>query len=311
MDLEQKINNIIRVIVASLSFSLLESLKDKTSLKLTGVAFVVYAIFAALMLVIVASLLAPLETISASANPQLIINMIIGLYATLAIFIIPLAIILTVINYWMIGRALKVSKRKYAPLTVIKFIKFILLSLAIGIIAFFSLYNIKWLWMLVIGAALSIGGAIMIAIGNLTGIGLMVLGVFVIILYGIVILYNTLRLLIAEAIFVEGEGIINSLKKSWVITKGNGWELFFSRGVFIFVILIITGICLAPSFIYSFMYMASTMLGGNPSAMAGMNYLTDPGYLIAILPSYLASAYAILAGSWFTVGLYNVLTKKK
>lgn len=311
MDLEKKINNIVRVVITSLSFSLLGSLKDKTSLKYGGIIFVIYAVFGIAMLLSIANLFAPLLNMGADQNPQVIIGMLIGVYATLAIFIIPMALILIAISYLLIGRALKVSKRKYAPLTLVRYIKYLFLPLIGGIIAVLSLYNLKWLWMLVIGAALALGGTIMLAIGNLIGAALVSIGIIIILLYFIVVIYNSLRLSIGEAIFVEGEGVINALKKSWITTKGNGWELFFSVIALVFVLYVIILIFTIPAVIYSIIYMFSTMaIGSNPSPMAGIGYLSDPGYLIAILPSYLATAYVILVGNWFTVGLYNAITRK-
>ena len=295
-----------------LEFSLIGCLKDRTSLIYAGITFVIYSIFGIGMLVSISNLFTPLTTMGANANPQLVIGMLIGIYSMLAIYMIPLVLIFTLIGYLMIGRALKASKRKYMPLTVVRYIKYLFLPLVAGIIAGLSLYNIKWLWMLVVGLALILGGAVIAVMGNFLGGVLSAIGMLVLVLYFIVVLYNSLRLSIGEAIFVEGEGVINSLKKSWVITKGRVWTVVLISIILAIVLMVISMIFTIPSAAYSMMYMFSTIatVGTNPSTMPGIGYLSDPGYLIAILPSYLASAYAILVGSWFTVGLYNVLTKK-
>jgi len=51
-------------------------------------------------------------------------------------------------------------------------------------------------------------------------------GAFIVIVYGIVVVYNSLRLIVGEAIFVEREeSILKSLKESWIQTKGNLWDI--------------------------------------------------------------------------------------
>jgi hypothetical protein len=301
MNVEDAIEDIVR-------FSLVDCLKDKPSLILAGITFVVYSIFGIITMLAIANLFTPLANISPSTAPLAIVNVIVGVYITLAVYMIPMFLVMSIFGYLIIGRALKVSKNKHNSLTISRYIKFLILSIAAGIIAGLSLYNIKWLWMLVIGLALTLSGAIITTTGNLWGISLAGIGAAVLCIYVVVFIYNSIRLSISEAIFVEGEGIINSLKKSWVITKGNVLGIAVIIIILMIVLSLLSFVLSMPAIIYTYSFTASTITTGN--TLTGMGYLSDLGYLIAIWPTYIVSAYAILAGSWSVVGIYNVLTKK-
>jgi hypothetical protein len=302
MDMSKAITNMLQ-------FSMIDSLKDRQSLIYAGITFVVYIVFVIAMLYSMAGFIANLTGLNNSQDPTIILSTILGLYANMAIFIAPMVLILIGISYLMIGRALKASKRKYAPLTVVQYIKYLFLPLIGGLIAFLSLFNIKWLWLLVVGAAMILGGAIIAIVGGVIGWALTSIGVAVLLVYMIFVFYNSLRLYLADPIFVEGAGLLESMKKSWVLTKGNVWMIVLAILVLAIILMILSMVFAIPTIIYSVIF--AITVGSSSTQPAGIGIMTNPGYIIAVLPSYLISAYSILVGNWFVVSMYNTLTKKK
>ena len=115
------------------------------------------------------------------------------------------------IQYFVYSRALKLSGRKFVPFTFERFLRMIVLCLTSGFVALVSLFDLKMLWIAIVGIASLVVAMIFFvaSIGNpifaLFGILFIVISVLLFLAYYIVIVYNSLRLVLGVAFFIEKE----------------------------------------------------------------------------------------------------------
>ncbi len=294
-----------------LGFSLLDWFKDKEMLKYLVVLIVIYVVFSFGMLVMAVNSFSGIS--NNMTNPMEIIPILLGFYAMMGLILIPFIIVAVVASYLIIARGLKLSKKTSTRINLTRFVKYIILEIMSGLVATLSLFNVKYLLIGFVGFILTILGFIMLPLGisaiALAG-ALIGIGVLLLIAYCVIVVYNSIRLSVGEVIFVEGEkSIMKSLEKSWKITKGNVLNIFIAELVLAVILMIINFVVTIPAMAYSMIISIASVMGGQVSNMTGLGIMADPIYIMLLVPSFIVSAYFIVAGNLFIVGIYNSLKK--
>jgi hypothetical protein len=285
------------------SFCFVDWLRNKSMQKLFAIVFFIYAVMNYFSIGLTYLFFKDLgeQTIQ---NVFIVINYTITLLALM----IPFVLILTALTFLIIANGLRLEKKKSRKLDLITYIKFLFYSLVSGVVASFSLFNIKFLSIGLLGVLLFILGASFAFVSPPLAAILLMLGMLLLIGYGIIIVYNSLRLIVGQAIFVEREeSILKSLKESWIQTKGNLWDIVVTVIVLIVIIMVLSFISQIPLIIYSIILSISAYFS-QPANNIGV--LLDPGYLILMLPTILVSAYSIIVGALLIVFLYTETEKK-
>jgi len=181
--------------------------------------------------------------------------------------------------------ALEKIKVKPKKLTLMKFVRLLLLYVAGFIVAGLSLFRPKYLLVLV-------ASVVLIALGVIqTNYFLLALGVIASLGYLIVFTYNSLRIAFGEAIFLSREkGIIESLKESDNKTKGKLIELFIALIIINFISWVISAVFEA----------------------VGSSIVSLPDlYPVSVVFSLAAWPIITIIGSFYYVELFRALLKPK
>ncbi|MBI4053649.1 MAG: hypothetical protein HY394_06470 [Candidatus Diapherotrites archaeon] len=180
-----------------------------------------------------------------------------------------------------------------------KVLRFLLLSIAEGFVALFSLFKPKLLAILGVSLVLFVAGIIFAKTAGLIATLMIITGFVGLLVYVAVIIYNSYRLSVAVPIFFEtNAGIMSSLKQSWKITRGNVLNILIS-GIIVFVPLFVAAFVLdlvakAPA---GFMYASPASIN---AMLATMALSTIAGLIV--LPAQ------ILIETFFHVGIYRELS---
>jgi membrane-anchored glycerophosphoryl diester phosphodiesterase (GDPDase) len=141
-------------------------------------------------------------------------------------------------------------------------------------------------------------------IATLIGALLLVLAVLLFFGYILIVIYNGYRLILAMPIFVANKyGVLQCLKKSWDLTRGNVLSVFISVLIVSLMIFGVTYVISFPASIYSL------FLELNAANTATVVAAFDPIYLILLIPSQIISAVGIIVSTYVLIGLYDELDK--
>ncbi|MFA5357956.1 MAG: hypothetical protein WC308_03470 [archaeon] len=250
-----------------------------------------------------------------SPTASIIISTMANSIPILVVFVILNSLAVYFISYLVIARALKLRKKGSQKLSFMRLVKFFLLELFIFISAFLSLFNLKFIAILIAAILLFVIGAILATVTAHVTIGavLILLGILAWLLYLVVVVYNSVRLLLSNVAFVEKDiGIVAAAKESWKITQGNVSTVIIAWLVLIIISFIIGSISAIPATAYSIYYSGINVASDTTSSMATEIALTtDVGYMIAMIPAYVLSAFLSIASWFYLVSIYNGLKKGK
>ena len=120
----------------------------------------------------------------------------------------------------------------------------LLINGVLGVLAaLFSAFELKWLALLAVGLVLAGGAAFLLAGQNtILAIALGVLAGIALLGYGAILLRNFVRLSLSFGLYLQGSGIVESLKSSWGKTPGKALKIF---GLFLVAGIVIWAIILA------------------------------------------------------------------
>ncbi len=283
--------------------------KDKLMLKYLLVSIILFTLFSFGMLYFSLNFSLGLANNTITTSEE-VTSMLIAFYAGIAPLIIVMGLIAIFLSYLIIGRALNLCGRKSIKLNLVRFIKMILINIAQSIIAFLSLFNIKFLLIGVVGFILTVVGFIAMPIGLLAGVILTMIGVILSIIYFVIVIYNTIRLSLGEIIFVEKEeSMIRALKESWIVTKGNVWTIILVEIVVVVIASIISIVAEIPVMLYTIFQTVGSVVAG--STASEIMFLNDPLFYILYIPSFVVTGYLVVVGSSVFAMLYVVLSKGK
>jgi membrane-anchored glycerophosphoryl diester phosphodiesterase (GDPDase) len=260
------------------------------------------------------SLLYPAYSSAAPSSAE-IISAMVNAIPILAVFVILNSLAAYFIAYLTIARALKLKKRGAQKLSLTRLAKFLALEIFVFLGAFLSLFNLKFLLILIAAALLYIIGAVLATVTPYVFVGgaLVLVGTILLFAYFIVVVYNSIRLLLSPAAFVEKNiGIVAAAKESWKMTKGNVFNVIIAWLVLVVISFIIGFVSAVPATIYSIYYAsANSGAAAASSTAAELAITTDIGYMVAMIPSYIFSAFLSIAAWFYIVSIYTGLKKGK
>src|SRR3989338_4933702 len=159
----------------------------------------------------------------------------------------------------------------FAPpkLGFVKFIKLILLDILNFFIALLSVYNPRWLMVLILVFVLNF---IFTVLAPFPPIGYL-LTVYLV-LYGLVVFHNAFRLWFSRFVFLStDQGVVESSKTAWKVSRGRFWELFLGM-------LVLSIVCFLVYLVIS------TVIGLAVGAVAGVVLASALNALLQASPFY-------------------------
>ncbi|MFA5763791.1 MAG: hypothetical protein WC915_03175 [archaeon] len=268
--------------------------------------FVILAILEVIFAVILMSILNESISNFAQLNEtqiELAITTIISFYGSMMLFLIPFSLIVTFFSYKIIQEGLKLSKRKSIQLTFLRYLKFLLYPWFAFLAALFSIFDIRYLAIGIIGGLIFIIGGLTFLTNPALGIPIMILGFLLIFVYLIIVLINSIKLVLGQIIYVEKERtIFESLKESFIVTNGNVVNLILLGLILGIIVSLISGLVSLPSTIYVQMLIESNP---NPTFI-----FMDLIYQLLLIPAYIVAGYTIICGNLFTINIYSKIKSK-
>lgn len=295
-------------------FSFTGWLKDRGTLKYFLSLIIIFVLTTIAGNYLIYSLLYPAYS-SATPSSAEIVSAMINAIPVLAVFIILNSLAVYFIAYLVIARALKLKKNGAQKLSFIRLVKLLVLELFIFFSAFLSLFNPKFLMVLIAAIVLFIVGVVLVTVPGYFAVGgaLLVLGFVLLLAYFIVVAYNSIRLLLSTVAFVEKNlGIVGAAKESWKRAQGNVLNIAIAWLVLIVISFTISAVSAIPATIYSIYYSAVNSAASTVSSTAAeLAMTTDIGYMIAMIPTYIFSAFLSIAAWFYMVSIYTGIKKSK
>ncbi|VVB76329.1 Uncharacterised protein [uncultured archaeon] len=296
----------------AINFAFTGWMKSRAALKYFIVALILFIILNVALGSVAGSLFGSLSN-AASMSPGEALGMVGYFFLYVAVFVVLYWLISGFIAYFMLGSALREIKRKPVEFSAGRYVRFLGLMIANCLSVVFSLFKLKFLWVLISGIVLAIVGGVLAAAGVSFGsnVAMIILGALLVVVafilficYAVIMVYNAMRLLIGEMIFVEKEqGIWKSLKASWDITGKNALNIFVVMFVVAIVVMILSFILSAPSMIYQFSVIGMT--GGT----GALKLMSDPTYLGLSALTNIVQAFAVMVQAFAIAGIYTQISK--
>ncbi|MBN2067257.1 MAG: hypothetical protein JW744_02205 [Candidatus Diapherotrites archaeon] len=173
------------------------------------------------------------------------------LFVVIAAFLYLLLILATLyIEALVLVRALRAAELPVAPFSLTRFVYLAFLYIVTFLAAFFSWFNKIFLSILASAAVLFVLSIVFIAArANLMGFFFLALSFLLFIVYCVVLIYNSLRLSQATAIFLtKGTGIVEAIKESWSLTQGRVLSIFLASllvGVVGYIVVVLATLLVA------------------------------------------------------------------
>lgn len=253
------------------------------------------------------------STLQVATPDQLMPAMSNLLFSFITFFAILFFILLVylIITYLTINRSLEITKRKTIPLGIINFIKFCIMYLFYFVAVTFSLFNLKFLLILIAGLIFFTIGVILLLTDAIIGGILILFSLIFFLAYYIVIIYNSFRLYFIEPIFLETGEMVNTLKKCWKLTKEKVADLFIVIILIIIIYMTLYFVLDLPSMIYSFLVGFGTAISTIGSQQTNISLSTDPIYLLLQLPTAILMGVYLVFINNFLVVIYDFISKKQ
>jgi len=304
---------------AFLNFSFVSWLKDKQALKYLALLSVFTIIFS-----IVSSFVSYNFTtalLSLQGTPSAVINAFFGLLSVATVIGLIYFVIIYIIQYFIFAKALGSANLTAEKISVMRLVRLIILDIASVLVALLSMFNLKFLWIVIAAIVLFVGGIVLAAAGYSSGAmaltasggALAVIGIILTIVYLAVVVYNSIRLSMGTAVFIEKErSIMDCLRISWEKTDGKVWEIIAAWVVVVVIMVVISFVASIPAMIYAFIVgFTSALRGVTDSQMIQLALSVNPAYLILSIPIYIASAFIMIVSAYYYVSIYKALGNKQ
>ncbi len=297
----------------AINFAFTGWVKSKAALKYFVVALILFIILNVALGSVAGTLFGSFADV-ASMSAGEALGLVGYFIAYMLLFVVLYWLISAFVVYFMLGSALKEIKRKPAAFSAERYVKFLGLMIANCLSVLFSLQKLKFLWVLVGAIILAIVGVILLAVGGQSGIialailGILLLGISMILFvcYVVIMVYNGMRLILSEMLFVEKEqGIWKSLNASWDLTEGNALNVFIVLVVVSVAMMILSFILSAPAMAYQFSVLGVT------SGAGSLKIMSDPMYLGLSVLTNIVQALAVMLQAFALAGIYVQLKGKK
>ncbi len=215
-----------------------------------------------------------------------------GIMIAFAVVLLYLVVI-TLLVYFSLKLLFKVMPLKFSKVREFS-ISTVLGLIAIGILellaAVFSVFELKWLVLLVIGIAFAIGAVLSMS-NTILAIALGILAALPLFLYFVIVMRNSMRLFAATGLYLEGGKILESLSVSWNMTC--------RKALKIFALVIVE---LAIIYAFTFVELVPQLLAGLGDMM--FSFVGIPIRPLSALISAIFSPALVIIQTFFFVGIY-------
>ncbi len=144
------------------------------------------------------------------------------------LLLVVLLLVFVFILYFSYSLLYVVLKRRFPKLReygVKTFVYLVVLQILVSLASIFSVYELKWLALLVVGIILA--GAAFVSASNLfVAAPLGVIAALLFFVYIVVMIRNAVRLTAASGLFLEGKGMRESMWLSWLATSNKAMKIF-------------------------------------------------------------------------------------
>jgi len=286
--------------------------KQKGILKYFIFLFVFYALVNLATTYIMYSVFSPLANASTIA-PAEAITLMVFFFTYLFALIFISWIVASLFSYFIITKALTAVKKDFVEFNAKQWLRFLVLSIAECFAAMLSIFNLKLLLIPVVAIILIIASALLFVLsysGNylliILGVLLLVLALLLLLAYFFIWIYNSIRLNLSTIIFVEKKrGIMESLKASWDLTKGNVVNIF----IVILAIGLAAGVVSWIVTLPLTFYQAGTGAVLEQNSAEAFKQLMNPVVMIMLVPSIIVQTIFVIVQLFGLVAIYAELTK--
>ncbi len=215
-----------------------------------------------------------------------------GIIAAFAVVFFYIAVIMLLV-YFALKLLFKVMLLKFSKVREFN-ISTVLGLIAIGITellaAVFSVFELKWLVLLVIGIVFAIGAVLSMS-NTILAIALGIFAALPFVAYFVIVMRNSMRLFAATGLYLEGGKILESLSVSWNITCRKALKIFALVLVELAIVYAFTLVELIPQLVAG--------LSDLPFSFVGI-----PVRPLSALISAIFSPALVIIQTFFFVGIY-------
>ncbi|MFH1256560.1 MAG: hypothetical protein V1494_04680 [Candidatus Diapherotrites archaeon] len=245
-------------------------------------------------------------------NPIVLLSNLFLFIAFAALIGIVFALVSYYVNALVTIYGLKKAGIEPAKFSLVKYLKLVLLVIVQFFAAIFSALDLKLL--LVLAAAV-----VILIIALFAGWILAILAFLLLLVYGIIVIYNSLRLSMSPVIYLHKDiGIIDAIKSSWKMTDGKVLSILLAMIVVGIVSAIVLGIIQVVLQMIILLPL-SAITGISAPSVAGASSISVLGseqiagllmyyalvYVSTFISSFIISAFSVLIFSLMTVGIYR------
>ncbi len=214
--------------------------------------------------------------------------------AGVVIAVIFIAFLLLIyFGYELMYKTMQLKFSNLRPFNFSTFIGLIVTGIADIIYSTFSLFELKWLALLVLAIVFGVGAFLTMS-NVVLAIVLGGIAVLCVLAYSVIFTRNFIRLSLASGFYLEGNGIRNSLSTCWDQTAGKALKLLLFGLVEVVVVIVISLVQLVPQLAAS--------VGD-----AVVNLVGVPVNPFSALVSAVFSPLIAIFQTFFFVGMYNWL----
>ncbi|MFA5930990.1 MAG: hypothetical protein WC821_01625 [archaeon] len=301
-----------------LNFAFVDWFKQKGIWKYVAFLFIFYFLTNLVSSYAMYALFSPLWNISSMGTGEAI-NLIfyfIGFVIAMVLFSI---IVGSIVSYFIIAKALDSKKMDFVEFNFGRVLKFIGLMIAENLAVLFSIFKLRLLLILIAAVALTMAGLILVVLAYngatllaIVGLSLLLIALLLYMAYFVVMVYNSLRLTLSSAIFVESEkGIMDSLRSSWNISRGNVLNILVVLLIMGLVLGIVSWIASMPLSMYLTAMSPVNMTTGEVSFSQSLSQLLNPIAILLTIPSIFVQSIFIIIQTFGMIAIYFELKNKK
>lgn len=300
-----------------LRFAFVDWFKQKGILKYVAFLFLFYFLTTIISNYAMFALFSPLDNLALMSAPESM-GMIVYFIFFIAAMILFSIIVGSIVSFFVIAKALDSKKMNFAEFSVEKWLKLIGLMIMQSLSILFSIFKLRLLLIPISAIILTGLGLILIILSSsgatifaLVGILFVIIAILLSLVYLAVMIYNSIRLALSSAIFVEGEkSIMNSLKYSWEVSRGSAVNIFV---VFLMVgvaVGVISSIVSIPLTVYTAGMYPVSEGATSVTFTESMGQLLNPIVILLTIPSILVQSIFVIIQAFAVIGIYSELKNR-
>jgi membrane-anchored glycerophosphoryl diester phosphodiesterase (GDPDase) len=225
--------------------------------------------------------------------------------------IIIASLIESIVSYFIFLRGAVIVAKKQKEFSWHGWFKFLILVIIQQLAALLSIYNLKYLLIPVSAIILACAGIFLLALSStnyvfvLLGLLFFLISMLLVLAYIIVMVYNSTRLVLAVPVFIQKKiGIMDSLKESWELAKGNVLIIF---AMLLFLGLVLSAVNWVISLPLGFFLGAGSQFAPQNASQA-IAIMINPLVLLISIPQVLIQSYFLSVQAIMLLAIHSELS---